>query len=249
MTPATAAARRATARAAPARRPARATTAPRTRGRPARTARPARRPRRRQATPPAGLLIPAAVGRTAVAVSGLAESGLIYRLTRGRLWIAVLAALLAGIVALNVGSLGLGASGGRAATQAETLARENSALRARLSRLLASDRVQTLAAEAGLIVPEPGAIGYLQSTAGDAARAAERLRGGDLLGLGVGSIEPAAVPTIPAPAVAPQPDAGVAPPAASEQEMGAAAQPEAETSEPATPPPAGPTTAGGGVAP
>ena len=39
---------------------------------------------------------------------------LVLRLTRGRMWIGVLGALLAGIVALNVISLGLTATSGRA---------------------------------------------------------------------------------------------------------------------------------------
>jgi len=86
---AAAAARRATAerarsgRAAPRRAPARRT---RTRARATTT-------RRRGITPATGLQIPVAVGqRTAVAVGGLADSGLVHRLTRGRLWILLLAA-------------------------------------------------------------------------------------------------------------------------------------------------------------
>jgi hypothetical protein len=49
-------------------------TAPRGRARPA---------RRNAVTPMPALLVPLAVGRTAVAVSGLADSGLVHRLTRG----------------------------------------------------------------------------------------------------------------------------------------------------------------------
>lgn len=244
MTPATAAARRATARTAARRRQANRATAARTRTRPRRSPAPSRR---RQITPATGLLIPAAaVGRTAVAVSGLADSGLIHRLTRGRLWIAVLAALLAGIVALNVGSLSLGASGGRAATQAEALARENSALRARLSKLLASDRVQALAAQAGLIVPEPGAIGYLRTTDGDAERAAERIRGGEL-GLASAVLSPPVTSTSEPVAPSP-PEAAIAPPPAPQAEALPADQPEAATTWP-TPAADATPTAGGGVAP
>ena len=45
-------------------------------------------PARRAALPPMpARLVPLAVGRTAVAVSGLADSGVVHRLTRGRLWI------------------------------------------------------------------------------------------------------------------------------------------------------------------
>ena len=58
-----------------------------------------------------------AVGRTAGAVSGLAESGIVHRLTRGRLWIGLLATLLVGIVALNVLALGFSASASRPASR------------------------------------------------------------------------------------------------------------------------------------
>jgi hypothetical protein len=54
--------------------------------------------------------VPVAVGATAGAVGGLADSGLVVRLTRGRLWIGALAMLLVGIVALNVMALSLNAT-------------------------------------------------------------------------------------------------------------------------------------------
>ncbi len=59
-----------------------------------------RRPARRTRGAPAGARM--LVGRTAFAVRGLPDSGLMVRLTRGRAWIALLGVLLAGIVALNV---------------------------------------------------------------------------------------------------------------------------------------------------
>ena len=190
--PATAAARRtasarspraSSARAAPARpRPARA--AP---GRaPTRTA-PRRAPvrqRRSQVTPIPGRLVAVGVGRTAGAVGGIADSGLVVRLTRGRLWIGLLATLLVGIVALNVVALGLSASSSKVAQQSDGLRRANSALRARIAGTLASDNVESAAASIGLVVPEPGSIRYLTAHPGDAARAAQRLRSGEL-GAGV----------------------------------------------------------------
>ena len=70
------------------REPARATRRPRPRSAPA--GRAATRPgRRRRQTPIAGF-VPVAVGRTAGAVGGLADSGLFVWLTRGRLWIGLL---------------------------------------------------------------------------------------------------------------------------------------------------------------
>src|SRR5687767_11636042 len=92
--------------AAPARSsPARRAPAPGRRPR----ARLAPRRRRSGQTPIAGF-VPVAVGRTAGAVGGLADSGLVVRLTRSRLWIGLLGALLVGIVALNVMALSFNAS-------------------------------------------------------------------------------------------------------------------------------------------
>lgn len=124
-------------------------------------------------------LVPLAVGTTAGAVSGLAESGLVHRLTRGRMWIGVLTTLLVGIVALNVLALSVNASSSKATRQTDVLERQNSALRAQMASAGASsDRVQALAAKLGMIVPEPGAIGYLQAGPKDAAMAAKRLESG-----------------------------------------------------------------------
>jgi hypothetical protein len=134
------------------------------------------------------------VGRTAVAVSGLAESGLVHRLTRGRLWIGALTTLLVGIVSLNVLALSLNATSSRVGRQADELKREISALRAKIATNGASNqRIQEAAAELGLIVPEPGSVGYLRPGADDAAVAARRLASGELT---VGASYVA--PTIPA---------------------------------------------------
>ena len=126
-------------------------------------------------------LVPLAVGRTAVAVSGLADSGLVHRLTRGRLWIGALTTLLVGIVSLNVLALSFNASSSRVGRQADALKREISALRAKIATNGASnERVQAAAANLGLIVPEPGSVGYLRPRPDDAAVAAKRLASGEL---------------------------------------------------------------------
>jgi hypothetical protein len=148
----------------------------------ARSAAPARRapvrrsPRRHT---PVGGFVPVAVGRTAGAVGGLADSGIFVWLTRGRLWIGLLGTLLVGIVGLNVLALGFSASSSNAAGQAEDLSRENSALRAKIATTLSTEQVQNTASTLGLVVPEPGDINYLSPSPGDAARAAKRLRDGD----------------------------------------------------------------------
>jgi hypothetical protein len=204
---------------------------------------------------PRGGLVPVAVGRTAVAVGGLADSGLIVRMTRGRLWIGVLATLLVGIVALNVLALSFSASSSKTAGMAEDLARENAALRSQLATAASDERVQGEAAELGLILPEAGSIRYLEPSADDAAEAARRLRDGEL---GAAGYVPPVVPETTAPVAdatapvdaAPTDPAAVAPattepvatdPAAAPVEP-AAAEPVAAPVELAAPPT-------GGVAP
>lgn len=163
----------ATARSAPARRaPARRSPAP------------ARR--RRQQTPVGGF-VPVAVGRTAGAVGGIADSGLFVWLTRGRIWIGALGTLLVGIVALNVMALSFSSASSDAGNKADQLELANSTLRARLATSLSSEEVQRTAARLGLIVPEPGAITYLRGSSDDAAEAARRLRNGDLTTAGYGT--------------------------------------------------------------
>jgi hypothetical protein len=170
MTPAaTAAARRSRAAAAPARR------APARRRRP-----PARRPQPRRA--PAAHLIPSAAARTAGAVGDIADSGLMFRLTRGRLWIAVLAALLAGIVALNVASLSVSSSASRVAERSEQLKQENSVLEAQLAKKLSSQRVKSIAAGLGFEIPDPQEVSYLSPDERDPQVAARRLQAGEVGG-------------------------------------------------------------------
>jgi hypothetical protein len=179
--PATVAARKAATAPARARRASGAArTAPARRSAPRRAPSPARRrptpaPRRAPLIP-----LPLAVGRTAAAVGGIADSGVVVRLTRSRLWIGVLAALLTGIVALNVIALSFNASTSRGARQADALRRQNSALGAAVTSHLSEGRVQAAAVRLGLVVPEPGAIRYLRPDADDAAEAARRIKEGEL---------------------------------------------------------------------
>lgn len=164
--------------AAPART-ARAMPMPAPRRAPARRRAPAKRSR--AATPAAGIPV-AAARKTAGAVGDIADSGLMVRLTRGRLWIGVLAALLVGIVGLNVLSLSFSSSAGRLAERSATLERENSVLRAKLAKQLSSKRVQEVAASLGLQVPDPSDIVYLSRDQGDPQVAARRLESGEIAG-------------------------------------------------------------------
>jgi hypothetical protein len=202
---------------APASRTAPAPRAPRKRA-PARRPRraPARKPaararstRRRQQTPIVGF-VPIAAARTAGAVGGIADSGLVVRLTRGRLWIGTLATLLVGIVGLNVMALSFNSSSSDAGRAADALERQGSTLRAQLADRLSTEEVQNAARDLGLVFAAPGAIGYLKPSSDDAAEAAQRLRDGELAvsdttpvaPTGLASAEPAsietAVPTDPA---------------------------------------------------
>jgi hypothetical protein len=174
----------ATARTAPASRPA-------ARRKPRRKAAPAKRRPRAGASPartkqaPAGRLVrpamagaalfPQAAMRSAGAVRDLSDSGLIVRLTRGRGWIAVLCALLGGIVALNVLSLSLTAGSGRLSLQIDELKTQNSALRAQIDERLAASMVEAEAARLGLANPNPNAITFLSAKDANARRVAHLL--------------------------------------------------------------------------
>jgi len=174
----TAPARRAAARAA-ARKATAGKSATRKRTPVRAASQPARRRRRTGHTPISGF-VPIAVGRTAGAVGGIADSGLVVRLTRSRLWIGLLGGLLVGIVALNVIALSFSASSSDAARQAEELKRQNSALRGDIATRLSSPEIQAAAAKLGLFNPEAGSIRYLRPAPDDAAEAARRLRAGEL---------------------------------------------------------------------
>jgi hypothetical protein len=230
------------ATATAARAPAGARSATRTRAaqrtRPAARRAPAQRTRRARPPAPPARLMPLAVGRATVAVGGLADSSLVQRLTRGRLWIGALATLLVGIVGLNVMALSINASTGKVAAQAEELKRANSALRAQVAGELSNERIQHVAARLGLLVPDPASVLYLRPGADDAQAAARRLASGDLSGAGL---------------VATAPIAPVAPPAAEPPAPTPVEPAEPETTDPAAtaPPATAPTadgaTAGGGV--
>jgi hypothetical protein len=204
-----------------------------------RSAAPKRR-QRSQLTPIPGRLVPVAVGATAGAVGGLANSGLVVRLTRGRLWIGALAVLLVGIVALNVMALSLNASSSKTGRQADALKQQNSALRAQLAGQVSSQKVQRLAISLGLGFPAPGDIRYLEPASDDAAVAARRLRSGELAFTETAPVAPAPITETTAPAEQ------TAPPA----EEPVATEPAAPVPTPTEPtqtePPAGPAAGGGG---
>jgi hypothetical protein len=171
-------------RTAPAPAPSR-TTPPRRKAAPARPARrsrgvarpaPARAPQRApQRKRTGGQLIPLAVGRTALAVSQLPDSGLVVRMTRGRAWIGVLGVLLVGIVALNVITLSFAASSGKIAEQITTLSKENSMLGGRVAQRYGTARIRYEAGAAGLYMPNLEDPKLIEAGPDDVAKAAARL--------------------------------------------------------------------------
>lgn len=94
----------------------------------------------------------------------------------GRGWIALIATLLAGIVFFNVGLLELNRDITSTAERTAELKRESSQLRGHVARLGSSERIQRVAAERGLVHPQPADVRYLSARPGvDARRAAKRV--------------------------------------------------------------------------
>ncbi len=113
-------------------------------------------------------------GRAAVAVTQLPESGLIHRLTRGRLWIGLLGILLVGIVALNVVTLSFAADLGKVEGVNTELSKENSMLQSRASTANGQGRMRNEAKALGLALPteadsQPQLITARKSDVGEAA--------------------------------------------------------------------------------
>lgn len=186
-------------------------------------------------------LFPQAAVRSAGAVRDLSDSGLIVRLTRGRGWIAVLCALLVGIVTLNVLSLSLNAGSGRTSLQIDELKTEVSSLRAQIDERLSAVKVQAEAARLGLANPDPRAITFLSAANANAARLAHLLATDSFL---LAPSQPSSYPA-PGTSYAPVPTTATAPTAAT----GPTTTTTAPTTETTSPAPTVTTTGTGGGAP
>jgi cell division protein FtsL len=147
--------RAATARAAAPRRESATarTAAPRRHAVPSRTTGPARRVsgHARRAAPAA---------RVAQLPRG---ARVLDRLLTGRIWIALVGVLLAGIVFFNVDLLQLNREITQMADKATELKRQNDRLRHDYARLASSERIQEAAASLGLVYPAAGEVRYLES--------------------------------------------------------------------------------------
>jgi hypothetical protein len=121
------------------------------------------------ARPPLSLRL----GRRAMRVG---DARVLDRLVRGRAWIAIVAAALIGIVFMQVSMLKLNAGVSRAVTAADTLERQNSSLRADISKLDSGERVQDAAANLGMTTRPAGDVRYLDAERASAARAAASIK-------------------------------------------------------------------------
>jgi cell division protein FtsL len=136
-------------------------------------------PRRAPARKPAKRAPRAQATRTAPLVQRLAHGragAIADQMLRGRACVALVFALLVGIVFLNVSLLKM--NGGIAATNAKATAleHENARLRSRIAPLGSSERIQREAVKRGYSLPAAGDVGYVTGTARENAKlAVERM--------------------------------------------------------------------------
>ena len=97
------------------------------------------------------------------------------RLLRSRLWIWALGIALLGVVTMQVSLLKLNSGISRAVETTTTLERQNAALEESITKLTATDRIQTGAEALGMLMPAAGDVGYLQAGPNDADRAVSRM--------------------------------------------------------------------------
>lgn len=152
MSPQATAAARSRAVAAPAPAPLRRPIAPR------RVSGPVRRPQ--------------VAARQYSAVVRLLDSPFLVRLLRGRVWIALVAFALFGIVAVQVTILRLGASIGASVTRIQQLEQANQTAATEIARLEPGGDVASKAAALGMVYPPAGDVVYLHAASGLAATAA-----------------------------------------------------------------------------
>jgi hypothetical protein len=94
------------------------------------------------------------------ALRGIAKHRWLDRLIAGRVWIALVAFALIGIVAMQLWVVKLGVGIGRALEHEGLLQRENATLSIEDARLSSGERVEQLAAARGMVVASPGALRF-----------------------------------------------------------------------------------------
>jgi hypothetical protein len=108
-------------------------------------------------------------------VRSLPDHALLDRVVRGRAWIPLLGLMLAGIVAMQVEVLKLGASMGRAIEQGTALQSRNDLLRASVATLADDQRIERMAGGMGMVMPTPAEVGFLNIEPSNAQRAASNI--------------------------------------------------------------------------
>ena len=101
--------------------------------------------------------------RSKAFVRSLPDHPVLDRLIRGRVWIPLLGVMLAGIVAMQVEVLKLGASMGRSLQANSTLTAQNATLRENVASLSDDQRIEQLAASMGMVMPPPSAVAFLSA--------------------------------------------------------------------------------------
>jgi cell division protein FtsL len=94
------------------------------------------------------------------------------RIVRGRAWIPVLGAMLVAIVGLRVAVLKLGANVGSEIQQATLLESSNTTLRTQISALSDNQRIEKLAEQYGMHMPNPLDVHFVAAAAGTHVQAA-----------------------------------------------------------------------------
>ncbi len=110
--------------------------------------------------------------RLARTIAALPDSRLVDRMVRGRVWIAVLAVGLVGIVFLQISLLKLNTGISRSVETQQTLERQNASLKTELSSLGSGERVKESAAVMGFVSPETGQPRFVDARRASAERAA-----------------------------------------------------------------------------
>lgn len=114
--------------------------------------------------------------RLSAALIRLIDHPLLERLVRGRVWIALVATALLGIVAMQVVLLRLGTQIGSQTQAYNVLLQKAEGAETAIGGIEANNRLSNLAGPStGMVYAPPGSVTYLQDNPGDGRRAADRM--------------------------------------------------------------------------
>jgi hypothetical protein len=112
------------------------------------------------------------IAGTVTAIRTLPDHRWLDRIVRGRWWIPLMGVMLAGVVAMQVEVLKLGASVGRSINLSTELQSRNELLRASVAKLSDDQRIERLAAKLGMVMPGPTEVHFVPAHAGGELSAA-----------------------------------------------------------------------------